>query len=161
MAAAAELGPVRRGLEAIYRDMHRGVWSRPLHVREQFPARQGPGQLSGDLQRLQAPFRQLQREREDRAVLEDGGGFLSTEILEGMIRKSVKRFPTRSPNKNLKRDDDSSRFRLDRRAGRRRSRLRSAARCRARSAAPRYRATGRASDYPTTDRRNNRPAPLA
>ena len=51
----------------------------PLHVREQFPAGQRPVQLSGDLQRLQAPRRAIQRGREDRDVLEDGDGFLQAE----------------------------------------------------------------------------------
>src|SRR5215467_8469189 len=86
MAEAAELRTVRRGLEAVYRDLHRSVWRQPLHVREQFPARQGPGQLPGDLQRLQAALGPLQREREDGAVLEDGDGFLSAAIAASLIR---------------------------------------------------------------------------
>ena len=45
------------GVASLYRNLHRGVRSQPLHVREQFSARQGPMQLSGDLQRLQAPQR--------------------------------------------------------------------------------------------------------
>ena len=56
-AKAAILGRAGRGVASLYRNLHRGVWSRPLHVREQFSARQGPMQLSGDLQRLQAPQR--------------------------------------------------------------------------------------------------------
>src|SRR5215470_2772076 len=80
MAEAAELRTVRRGVEAVYRDLHRGLRRQPLHVREQFSARQGPGQLPGDLQRLQAALGPLQREREDGAVLEDRDGFLSAAI---------------------------------------------------------------------------------
>ena len=68
-----------RGLASLYRDLHRGLRPQPLHVREQFPAGQGPVQLSGDLQRLQAHRRALQRVREDRVVLEDGDGFLPAE----------------------------------------------------------------------------------
>ena len=41
-----------------------------------FPPDKGQWQLPGDLQRLQAHRRALQRGREDRVVLEDGGGFL-------------------------------------------------------------------------------------
>ena len=69
----------RRGVAALYRDLHRGLRPQPLHVREQFSAGQRPVQLSGDLQRLQAPRRAIQRGREDRAVLEDGDGFLQAE----------------------------------------------------------------------------------
>src|SRR5262249_58832864 len=81
MAETAELGTGGRRLEAIYRDMYRGFRSGPLHVREQFSARQGSGQLPGDLQRLQASLLRLQREREDCAVLQDRRGFLSAEVL--------------------------------------------------------------------------------
>src|SRR5690349_24505403 len=80
MAEAAEFRTGRRGVEALYRDLHRGIRPGPLHVREQFSSGQRPGQLPGDLQRLQAPCRQLQREREDRAVLEDRDGFLSAPV---------------------------------------------------------------------------------
>ena len=51
----------------------------PMHVRKQFSAGQRPVQLSGDLQRLQAAGRAVQRGREDRAVLEDGDGFLQAQ----------------------------------------------------------------------------------
>src|ERR1700760_3217287 len=77
MAEAAELRTMRRGVEALYRDLHRGLWPRPLHVRKQFPAGQGSGQLPGDFQRLQAALGRGQRKRQDQAVLQDGEGFLS------------------------------------------------------------------------------------
>ena len=48
-----------RGVASLYRDLHRGLRPRPLHVREQFSAGQGPVQLSGDLQRLQAHRRAI------------------------------------------------------------------------------------------------------
>src|SRR5215813_8111632 len=76
MAQAPELRAGGRSLEALYRDLHRGVRRQSLHVREQLPARQGTVQLPGDLQRLQAACGELQRKREDRAVLQDGDGFL-------------------------------------------------------------------------------------
>ena len=52
----------RRGcrLAAIHRNLHRGVRSAPLHVREQFSAGQRPVQLPGDLQRRQAHCGRLQ-----------------------------------------------------------------------------------------------------
>jgi predicted TIM-barrel fold metal-dependent hydrolase len=78
-SAAALLGGSGRGVAPLYRDLHRGVRSRPGHVREQFSAGQGSVQLSGDLQRLQAHRRALQRGREDRVVFEDGDGFLPAQ----------------------------------------------------------------------------------
>src|ERR1700688_3252963 len=68
----------RRGgrLASLCRELHRGVRPRTLHVRKQLSARQGPMQLSGDLQRVQAHRRALQRDREDRAVSKDRDRFL-------------------------------------------------------------------------------------
>jgi predicted TIM-barrel fold metal-dependent hydrolase len=63
---------------ALYRDMHRGVRPRARDVRKQLSARQGPMQLSGDLQRLQAHRCAIQRSREDVAVLQNRGGVLRT-----------------------------------------------------------------------------------
>src|SRR6516162_6695258 len=72
-------------MEALYRNLYRGLWPAALHVREQLPARQGPVQLSGDLQCLQTHRRALLGEREERAVLEDGDGVLSPEA--GCLRR--------------------------------------------------------------------------
>src|SRR5580704_6743249 len=63
----------------LYRDLHRSLRPRARHVRKQLSARQGPVQLSGDLQRLQASRRAIQRGREDRVVLQDRGGFLQAQ----------------------------------------------------------------------------------
>ena len=51
---AAIVGGSGRGVAPLYRDLHRGLRPRARHVRKQFSAGQGPVQLSGDLQRLQA-----------------------------------------------------------------------------------------------------------
>ncbi len=58
---AAILARRRNGVASLYRNLHRGVRHRTLHVRKQLPAGQGPMQLSGDLQRVQAHRRALQR----------------------------------------------------------------------------------------------------
>ena len=69
---AAVIRGACRGLAALYRNLHRGVRAKARDVREQFPAGQGPVQLPGDLQRLQAHRRALERGRKDGAVLADG-----------------------------------------------------------------------------------------
>src|SRR5258708_39884624 len=66
-------------MASLYRDLHRGLRPGSMHVRKQFSARQRPVQLSGDLQRLQAPQCAIQRGGEDGAVFEDGDGFLPAE----------------------------------------------------------------------------------
>src|SRR5690349_21640907 len=63
-------------LASLYRNLHRGLWTRSMHVREQFPAGQGSVQLPGDLERLQAAEHAIQRGGKNRDVLQDGNGFL-------------------------------------------------------------------------------------
>ena len=67
-AEAAGLGGAGEDLAALHRDLHRGVRRRPLHVREQLPGRQGHVQLSGPVERLQAPDGGGQCGGEDGAV---------------------------------------------------------------------------------------------
>ena len=69
----------RSRMASLHRNLHRGVRAQPMHVREQLSAGQRPVQLSGDLQRLQAAGRAIQRGGEDRAVLRDGDGVLQAE----------------------------------------------------------------------------------
>ena len=64
------------GMAPLHRNLHRGVRRRALHVREQLSAGQGAVQLPGDLQCVQTHHRRLQRCREDRHFLGDGGGLL-------------------------------------------------------------------------------------
>ena len=67
-AEAAGLGGAGEDLAALYRDLHRGVRRQPLHVRKQLPGRQGHVQLSGAVERAEAPGRRRQRRGEERAV---------------------------------------------------------------------------------------------
>jgi len=72
-AQTAHVGTGGRGVAALYRDLHRSLRPGSLHVREQFSTRQGPVQLSGDLQRLQTHRRAIQRDGKNRAVFGDSG----------------------------------------------------------------------------------------
>ena len=58
----------RRYLAAVCRDLHRGLRCRPGHVREQLPRRQALHQLSGAVERVQAPGCGLFDGGEDGAV---------------------------------------------------------------------------------------------
>src|SRR5438132_12360276 len=69
-----------------------------MHVRKQFPARQGQVQLSGDLQRLQAPRRPIQRGREDGDVFQDGDGFLQIEARVAHAHSPLRNTGTRRPS---------------------------------------------------------------
>ena len=53
------------GLEAVHRDLHRGVRGLALHVREQLPGRQGRLHLRGVLERLQDAGARRERRGED------------------------------------------------------------------------------------------------
>src|ERR1700687_265026 len=96
MANAAIIGSGGGGVASLYRGLHRGLRRGALHVREQLPARQRPVQLSGDLQRVQTYRRAVQRRREDRAIFEDGDGFLPAQTwLIATLDPSSQAEPTR------------------------------------------------------------------
>src|SRR6185437_14260438 len=86
----AELGTGGGGVASLHRDLHRGVRPRSLHVRKQFSAGQGPVQLSGDLQRVQAYRRALQRGGKDRVVLENGDRRLQAQAGLSSARKQIR-----------------------------------------------------------------------
>ena len=67
-SGAALLGRAGQGMETVYRDLHHGVRSAALDVREQLPGRQGYLQLPGIVERVQAAGRRLLARRKNRPV---------------------------------------------------------------------------------------------
>ena len=79
-----ELPPIvqgpRRRLAALRGNLHRGLRSQALHVREQLPGRQDLGLLRDLLERLQAPCLRRLRRRQGRALPRDGQALLSARL---------------------------------------------------------------------------------
>ena len=73
---SAVVGGAGRGVEALCRDVHRGVRRGARHVREQLPGGQGIVQLCAVLERVQDPGARRERGGEERPVQRHGGTVL-------------------------------------------------------------------------------------